>query len=715
MKELFTSNILTKYLSKFNLHQDPKISEKKEIVKNWTEMLSIGRISAEKEESIRPQFINDFFGEILGYNYGNSSFYMLRLEQKSNIDATKADAALGFFRLIEKEISPEVHAVVEIKGSDKGLDEKQNRETFKSTPIDQAFNYGSKTGHSCKWVIVSNFKEIRFYHYPSGQGKYQSYLIEELIEERKLKELIFLFHKDRLISKNESQTDRLLHKVNNLKLDSNISEHVLDEMYQALKKFDQFGFVDPNLIANIHPFNILEEYVWHYERNELFSINPKIYKLLKEIEIDGTRIKIGTNLESELEELVSDYYQKLEFIFRFLNHSMIYKISAVEDYKKIEKRNKSTIGFGIRHQFHFTDQEGFCKDIFIISNSSCNCISCTYRKLDIADLLTRVKSAFNNPLYDTFEFAYGNYILASDNYKKTYQILRNIEKSCKNKSGYEVDYFLSKLNLKYLHNLVRDYDLEDRGEILKYIRGIDIDKVISNEVDIHVDGEVRQYLLEIKEGKLIRDVEKKVAEIVSQIKSTKNLLDNGGSGGRSDVEGLHHQYMLIYSFVNRNFLIYDIFTDYKNIFKQVFEGLIFSFLTKGAGLERFNCFYLTEATIHLSHQDLQKLLEKVESIDIDEEGLEDYLTRANGFLSSFYSKGIFNDPYRPNLILESMSNYSYKWKVSDLFGNILLIIGKLNITKTHIQKLFPSLIGYLKTEDELAHWCNLPIIRTGIK
>src|SRR5690606_9270598 len=121
-------------------------------------------------------------------------------------------------------------------------------------------------------------------------------------------------------------------------------------------------------------------------------------------------------------------------------------------------------------------------------------------------------------------------------------------------------------------------------EILKYIRGVDIDRTIANEVEIHVDEEVRQYLLEIKEGRLIRDIEKKVTGIFDGIKRQREIHENGGHGGGADLEGLHFQYMLLYSFVNRNFLIYDVFTDYKAILRKVFEGFLLSFSTKNAGL-----------------------------------------------------------------------------------------------------------------------------------
>lgn len=701
MKNLIPHDHLPAYLNKFNLHQTPKLNEKIEIIKEWVEMLSIGRVSAEKEESLKPQFINDFFGELLGYNHGNSSFYMLRLEQKSSTDATKADAALGFFRLNDSEILPEVHAVIEIKGFDQELDQKQRR--F-GTAIDQAFLYASKTSNPCKWVIVSNFKVIRFYYYQTGQSRYQEYHVTDLLDHKKLKELIFLFHKDYLISKGQSPTERLLQKANKKNTNIDVADHILDEIYHAIKKFEQFGFVDPRLIANIYPFNILDEYVWHYERTELFTINPKIYDLLQHIQVEDSTIKISEPLKAELEASVIDSQHKLEFILHFLNRSLIYKVSAIRKYKEIEKRNKSALGFSIRHPFSFSESEGMSREILISKDTECTCLSCTFRKLDIANFLSRVKSAFGNIHYDTLEYAYGNYLISSEDYKRTYQILRNLENKHKNKAGHEVEYFLVKLNLKYLHNLILDYDLADRAEILKYIRAIDIDRIISNEVEIHIDEEVRLYLIEIKEGKLIRDVEKQVDLLVDQIIETRKLLSNGGRGGQSDIEGLHYQYMLLYYYINRNFLIYDIFSDYKSIFEKVFEGLVNSYLTKGIGLEKFNCFYLIEATIHLSQQKLNKLLKEIETIELSIKDFEEYLERVNSFLNSFFKPGFFNRPYRSTIIQEILSNYSFIWKIGDLFGNTMLILSKLKLEESNVQKLYTSILGYLKTEDELSHW-----------
>lgn len=74
---------------------------------------------------------------------------------------------------------------------------------------DVRFEYASKMGINCKWAIVSNFKETRFYS-SKFQGSYQVFFLEDLADENKLKEILFLFHKDRFITKEErSSTDKL--------------------------------------------------------------------------------------------------------------------------------------------------------------------------------------------------------------------------------------------------------------------------------------------------------------------------------------------------------------------------------------------------------------------------------------------------------------------------------------------------------------------------
>ncbi|WP_298486235.1 type IIL restriction-modification enzyme MmeI [uncultured Maribacter sp.] len=309
MQPIFTQNFLSHYLNEFKLSNVPNIKYIRSVISNLTKELKSGKLESLKEEEFKSRFLNEVFGDVLGYNYGNSSFWTLREEVKTKIDGSKPDGALGFFSI--DKTKDDVRAVIEIKNALTKLDEKQKRTDSKS-PISQAFEYSSKMGENCRWVIVSNFKEIRFYS-SKFQGKYQCYNLNELSNEENLKEILFLFHKDKFIKKHSKSSTDNLYKTNSLNLKENEKpKHIVDEIYSSLYRFKGLNYVDPIYIANIKPFNILDEYVWHFENGNLVTINPKIFKLFNELDFEKGLIKISKKLKQELKESkVIEYEDKL--------------------------------------------------------------------------------------------------------------------------------------------------------------------------------------------------------------------------------------------------------------------------------------------------------------------------------------------------------------------------------------------------------------------
>ena len=380
LKPIFSDKFLSHYLPDFRLSSVTDIRGINLLIKDLIEELESGKIESMKEEEFKSRFLSTFFGDILGFNYGNSNKWQLREEKKSTTDGTKPDGALGYF-FVDAD-NDNVRAVIEIKDANTDLDVKQKR-VHKKTPIEQAFGYVSKAGGNCNWVIVSNVKEIRFY--PSlDQARCQIFFLKDLEKENKLKELLFLFHKDRFIKEyGKSSTDKLFQQARiALKKDSK-PIHIIDKIYNSLKRFEGLKFVDPSYIATIFPFNILDDYVWQYHNNKLFTINGEIYKLLIGIRIEGSEIRFSKGLEEEIFAFsVLEAKSKLEWIFTFLNHSLIEEITAIKDYKQIKESRKKTIGFSVRHIFNFEEgEEGITQNINIIKGETCNCLSCVFRSL----------------------------------------------------------------------------------------------------------------------------------------------------------------------------------------------------------------------------------------------------------------------------------------------------------------------------------------------
>jgi len=100
--------------------------------------------------------------------------------------------------------------------------------------------------------------------------------------------------------------------------------HIIDKIYYSLKRFEEFGFVNSDYLASIKPFNILNEYVWHYQDHKLFTINPEIYNLLRGISVHKKEIVLSHDLQEELGiEGVDEAMEKLIWSFKFLNKCMI--------------------------------------------------------------------------------------------------------------------------------------------------------------------------------------------------------------------------------------------------------------------------------------------------------------------------------------------------------------------------------------------------------
>ena len=204
---LFSTKYLSKKLQRFDLAKISQLEQRQQHIVDWQNMIAQGIVAETKEESLQADFLNTFFGEVLGYVYNRSlPVWHLEKELKSQTDSTKVDGAIGFFAPTRRE----VRAVIELKDAKTDLDKKQNRQPDRRTAVEQAFDYASKSGGQCRWVIVSNFKEIRLYSYQGGQDKYALFYIPDLLKADNLQRFWFLLERGRLIAdKGQSPVDIL--------------------------------------------------------------------------------------------------------------------------------------------------------------------------------------------------------------------------------------------------------------------------------------------------------------------------------------------------------------------------------------------------------------------------------------------------------------------------------------------------------------------------
>ncbi|QNE39103.1 N-6 DNA methylase [Hymenobacter sp. NBH84] len=145
----------------------PNFTERVRHLRRWQQAIKDGYVRSRKEEALQAEFLDLLFGEVLGYEYQATTHRQLQLELKTLTDGTKPDGALGdFVAAPGGNLGGPVRAVVELKDARTALDAKQRGGAGKGrqeTPVEQAFSYPSKFGGQCRWVLVSNFVELRLY------------------------------------------------------------------------------------------------------------------------------------------------------------------------------------------------------------------------------------------------------------------------------------------------------------------------------------------------------------------------------------------------------------------------------------------------------------------------------------------------------------------------------------------------------------------------
>jgi len=198
IKQIFNRKMLESAMRRFDFSRIEKIDEKKAILLNWKKLIQSGAIRKAGEISIHGEFLIDIFSNVLGYKRiaESPAEWNLWHEKKTQLDASKADGALGFFSDKEQDI----RVIIELKGAGTDLDAKQQRLHDHRTPVEQAFGYVPKSGKKCKWVIVSNYIELRLYHCTTA-GEYESFKMAELTEDDQFKRFYYLLGAENLIAR----------------------------------------------------------------------------------------------------------------------------------------------------------------------------------------------------------------------------------------------------------------------------------------------------------------------------------------------------------------------------------------------------------------------------------------------------------------------------------------------------------------------------------
>lgn len=218
---IFKESFIEYKLESFEISKE-ELAEKKAKIQDFINFIKSGKIKDYNEEQLQATFATEVFEETLGYKDSLNETWEYELERKTDVDGQKPDIVLGEFTSDESKVM----AVVELKDFKYyDLDKKQNRVGDKRTPVEQGFGYAPKFGGNCRWVLISNFNEIRLYD-KNDENQYERFYIEDLEDDFELKRFLYLLSKENIL-------DRKLDNLIDLKIKE--EEKIEREFYTKYK------------------------------------------------------------------------------------------------------------------------------------------------------------------------------------------------------------------------------------------------------------------------------------------------------------------------------------------------------------------------------------------------------------------------------------------------------------------------------------------------
>jgi methylase of polypeptide subunit release factors len=191
-KPLFHPEVIRQHLRSFTL--PAQVQSLQHRLKHWADLIASGRADTFKETDLLPDFITDFFYNLLGYTRpaGPIETFTLSRETHVEVDGQFADAVLGRFGKGKTE-----HIVaVEGKGTRDPLDRPFAGRRMSA--VDQAYRYAINL--QCEWIIVTSMRETRLYHKGSNQHAYERFETVRLANDPALlKRFVFLLGSGRVV------------------------------------------------------------------------------------------------------------------------------------------------------------------------------------------------------------------------------------------------------------------------------------------------------------------------------------------------------------------------------------------------------------------------------------------------------------------------------------------------------------------------------------
>lgn len=309
----------------------------------------------------------------------------------------------------------------------------------------------------------------------------------------------------------------------------------IENLHKALNLFGHFELVPKYLIARQYPFSISSENIGYCNGSTLITPNLELFEELREL-----TIKCNKSIKLETFE---------EEVLTFLNQNLIYHIETT--------RRKQ----GDRICIH---------DLLV--NKPCNCIRCSYKRMDFLSILPLISADSNKMIYaEKIKQLYIFYKLGL--YERAFKLMKDLAEQAYRENHQEVRYLIF-YNLKRFSRVVWSNFFSEKGnKIIDYIKNVNLDEEF-DQAKHQVNPDLYNALKWVHEDRFFYRPFYRIHKIVNEIINKVNTDQRGGWTSDNKEQELLIEFAHFISFMELTPIFYDRFTEFNDIIHKVFEGLV---------------------------------------------------------------------------------------------------------------------------------------------
>lgn len=441
------------------------------------------------------------------------------------------------------------------------------------------------------------------------------------------------------------------------------SKPILEQVYDYISiRHREIKFYPISLFINHYPFK-LNSYNY-YSTFGLSIDNESLFELFKSLEIlEDNSIKFN---DSKFHNGVDNYQDKIKKVLLGLSGNLIFNLS----------NDKSRERLSIRYS----------------EEKNCECPKCSFRKLKFTKCFKNLDT-FTNSHEDLQKSSYlnyqiGNYLFAIEKQKEALVKYK--------KEHLDSLYFIGQFNLTKLSIFIRNnyFGEQSQNELLNELKKIDLEYVETNLSS----KENKKLIKYLKENIFYTTARNKIQETSSKIIDQYYSSLNGGWSSNSNVWILINEFAQLESFLVENFIVYDKFKEFQDVFSIFLEGLLASHAiadSHHSRLEKFDDYLITKILQYGNPELINKYYKRYKLKKIHYKKSSSNGDSFAELIENFFS----NENLRESLIENCENNNRRFWEYyNSIFKNILIIVSIGDFDNSFINKFSKQLVKYLKNE-----------------